>query len=224
MSGVSVSDVVDPAASPDAPQPQPRPKPAAERGGILRYLATSVMFAFVTIVLMGIVYPLLLTGVAEIVFPSQANGSLRVLDGRAIGSDIVGELWTQPRYFTGRPSAAGKNGYDPTATGATNLGPASKKLVDATRSAVEAQKKANPDATVPLPMDLVTSSASGIDPDISPQAAFYQAARIAKIRRLPLVAVNALIRRTITMPQLGFLGEPHVNVLRLNLALDRMRR
>ena len=193
------------------------------RGGFRHHLGTALAFAAVSIALLGIVYPLFMTAFARLAFPSQADGSLKKVDGRIIGSDIIGQRWTQPKYFEGRPSAAGKNGYDPTATGATNLGPASKTLIDATRNSIAALKQANPGVAVSIPMDLVTSSASGIDPDISPQAAFYQAARVARIRRLSLASVNALIARSTHAPELGFLGEPHVNVLELNIALDRMR-
>jgi K+-transporting ATPase ATPase C chain len=143
------------------------------------------------------------------------------VDGKAVGSAIIGQLWTKPQYFHGRPSAAGK-GYDPTNTGATNLGPTSKKLIDSTKATIASLKKENPDATVPVPMDLVTSSASGIDPDISPEGAYYQAPRVAKARNLPLGKVNALIARSITPRTFGILGEPRVNVLQLNLALDNL--
>jgi K+-transporting ATPase ATPase C chain len=189
----------------------------------LRHLGTAALFTLVTVVLLGIVYPLAMTGIALLAFPNQANGSLVYVDGKAVGSDIVGQLWTKPQYFQGRPSAAGKNGYDPTATGGTNLGPTSKKLIDSTRDAIKALAKANPDATLPIPMDLVTSSASGIDPDISPEAARYQAPRVAKARNVPLASVNALIEKAVHPRELGFLGEPHVNVLELNLALDGKR-
>jgi len=143
------------------------------------------------------------------------------VNGKPVGSAIVGQLWTKPQYFQGRPSAAGK-GYDPTSTGATNLGPTSKKLIDSTKATIAALKKANPDATVPVPMDLVTSSGSGIDPDISPEGAYYQAPRVAKARNIPVAAVNALIARMIAPRTFGFLGEPRVNVLQLNMALDSL--
>jgi K+-transporting ATPase ATPase C chain len=142
------------------------------------------------------------------------------INGKVVGSDIIGQLWTKDKYFQGRPSAAGKNGYDPTSTGGTNLGPTSKKLIDSTRDTIKALKKANPDATVPVPMDLVTSSASGIDPDISPEAAYYQAPRVAQARKMTVAAVDAVIAKYVHGRELGFLGEPHVNVLELNLALD----
>jgi K+-transporting ATPase ATPase C chain len=186
----------------------------------LRHIGTAALYTLVSVVLLGIVYPLAMTGIALLVFPNQANGSLVTVGGKVVGSDIIGELWSKPQYFQGRPSAAGKNGYDPTATGGTNLGPTSKKLIDSTRDTIKALKKANPDATVPVPMDLVTSSASGIDPDISPEAAYYQAPRVAQARKMTVAAVDAVIAKYVHGRELGFLGEPHVNVLELNLALD----
>ncbi len=193
---------------------------APPKDSTLRHFGTAGLYTIVTVVLLGILYPLLMTGIAQLAFPRQANGSLVVVDGRAAGSDIIGQLWTKPQYFQGRPSAAGKNGYDPTATSGTNLGPTSKKLISATRVAIGALKKANPDATRPVPMDLVTSSGSGIDPDITPEAADYQAPRVAKARRLGLDVVRAVVTKYVHGRELGFLGEPHVNVLELNLALE----
>jgi K+-transporting ATPase ATPase C chain len=190
------------------------------RDGILAQLGTSVLFTIVSVVLLGLVYPAMMTLAAQLLFHDQANGSLVTVGGKVVGSDIVGQLFTKPTYFQGRPSAAGKNGYDPTATGGTNLGPTSKKLIDATRDAIAALRKANPDATGPIPMDLVTSSASGIDPDISPEAAYYQAPRVAKARNMSVEALDALVAKYVHGRDLGFLGEPHVNVLELNLALD----
>jgi potassium-transporting ATPase KdpC subunit len=187
----------------------------------LKYLGTSAIYTIVTVVAFGLIYPLAMTGIAQLIFPYQANGSMVYVDGKAVGSAIIGQLWTKPQYFHGRPSAAGK-GYDPTNTGATNLGPTSKKLIDSTKATIASLKKENPDATVPVPMDLVTSSASGIDPDISPEGAYYQAPRVAKARNLPLGKVNALIARSITPRTFGILGEPRVNVLQLNLALDNL--
>ncbi len=186
----------------------------------LRHLGTAAIYTIVTVILLGIVYPVVMTGLAMVLFPRQAGGSIVSVDGKAVGSDIIGQLWSKPQYFAGRPSAAGKNGYDPTATGGTNLGPTSKKLIDATRDAIKALQKANPDATLPIPMDLVTSSGSGIDPDISPEAAYYQAPRVAKARTISVDAVNEVIAKYVHGRELGFLGEPHVNVLELNLALD----
>jgi K+-transporting ATPase ATPase C chain len=188
-----------------------------------RHLGTGALFTVVSVVLLGLVYPAVMTLIAQLAFPNQANGSLITVNGKTIGSDIVGQLFTKPQYFHGRPSAAGKNGYDPTSTGGTNLGPTSKKLIDATRAAIAALKKENPDATDPIPMDLVTSSASGIDPDISPEGAFYQAPRVAKAHNLSIDRVRALIVEHVHPRELGFLGEPHVNVLELNRVLDGQR-
>ena len=189
----------------------------------LRHLGTAAIYTVVTVILLGIVYPLVMTGIAQLVFPRQANGSILVVGGKPIGSQIIGQLWTKPQYFQGRPSAAGK-GYDPTSTGGTNLAPTSKKLIDATRAAIAALKKENPDATGAVPMDLVTSSASGIDPDISPEAAYYQVPRVAKARGLAPATVAALVAAQVRHRQLGFLGEPHVNVLELNVALDAAKK
>ena len=193
------------------------------KDGTLRHLVTAAIFAMVSVVVLGIIYPLVMTGIGMAIFPNQANGSLVRVGGKIVGSDIIGQLWTKPQYFWGRPSAAGKNGYDPTATGGTNLGPTSKKLIGATRDAIDALRKANPDATLPIPMDLVTSSGSGIDPDISPEAAFYQVPRVAKARNMSVDAIHAVITKCVHGRGLGFLGEPHVNVLELNLALDGKR-
>jgi K+-transporting ATPase ATPase C chain len=186
---------------------------------MLRHLGTSLRMTIVSIVLLGLVYPLAMTGIAQVLFPRQANGSLITVNGRAVGSVLIGQLWTKPQYFQGRPSAAGK-GYDPTQTGGTNLGPTSKKLIDATRATMVALEKQNPNASGLPPMDLVTSSGSGIDPDISPEATYWEAPRVAAARHLSLAAVNALVAQHVEGRTFGFLGEPHVNVLELNLALD----
>jgi len=188
----------------------------------LRHLVPSVLFTLVTVIAFGLIYPLVMTALSQLLFPAQANGSIVYHNGKPIASSIIGQLWTKPLYFHGRPSAAGK-GYDPTSTGATNLGPTSKKLVDSTKATLAALAKENPEATVPVPMDLVTTSASGIDPDISPQAAIYQAPRIAKARNIPTDEVIALINAHVHARTFGFLGEPRVNVLELNLALDELK-
>ncbi|HET9031071.1 MAG TPA: potassium-transporting ATPase subunit KdpC [Candidatus Aquilonibacter sp.] len=190
---------------------------------MIRQLGISVRMTVVSVILLGLLYPLAMTGVAQAIFPRQAGGSLVERSGTVVGSEFIGQRWTKPQYFHGRPSAAGKNGYDPTATGGTNLGPSSKKLIDATAAAIAALKKENPRADRPIPMDLVTSSASGIDPDISPDAAYYQAPRVAAARNLDVATVNALIAAHIQGRPFGILGEPRVNVLDLNLALDAMR-
>ncbi len=187
---------------------------------MVRHLGTSVRMTIVSIVLLGLIYPLAMTGIAQVLFPRQANGSPIRVNGTIVGSAIIGQLWTKPQYFQGRPSAAGK-GYDPTLTGGTNLGPTSKKLIDTTRATMAALERQNPNAAGPPPMDLVTSGASGIDPDISPEAASWEAPRVAAARHVPLSTVQALIAAHLQGRTFGFLGEPHVNVLELNLALDR---
>jgi potassium-transporting ATPase KdpC subunit len=190
------------------------------RESTLRHLITSAIYTVVTVLALGIVYPLVIWGLGTLLFHHQAEGSLVVDNtGKVIGSALVGQSFTKPQYFQGRPSAAGK-GYDPTSTGGTNFGPTSKKLIDATRGTIAALKKANPDATGPIPMDLVTSSASGIDPDISPEGAYYQVPRVAKARGISASAVRDLVAAHVVPRQLGLLGEPHVNVLELNRALD----
>lgn len=188
---------------------------------MLHHMGTALRLTVISIALLGFVYPLAMTGLAQLAFPAQANGALVKVNGRTVGSEIVGQLWTKPWYFHGRPSAAGKNGYDPTATSGTNLAPASKKLIAATKAAIEALRKENPHASDPVPMDLVASSASGIDPDISPAAAYYQAPRIAEARGMSVTAVRGIIASRIKPRTWGILGEPRVNVLALNLALDR---
>lgn len=186
----------------------------------LHELLTAVRYTVVTVIALGLVYPVVIWGIATLLFPHQAGGSLIAgSNGTVIGSELVGQNFSLPRYFHGRPSAAGK-GNDPTQTGGTNFGPTSKKLIDGTRSAIDTLKKANPDAGGAIPIDLVTASASGIDPDISPAGAYFQAPRVAQAREISLDAVRALIAMNITPRQLGLLGEPRVNVLALNRALD----
>jgi len=189
---------------------------------MIKHLGTALRVTIVSIVLLGLVYPLAMTAIAQVLFPRQANGSLVVVNGKVVGSSIIGQLWTKPQYFQGRPSAAGK-GYDPTSTGGTNYGPTSKKLIDATRKTIADLEKANPDAVGPPPMDLVTSSGSGIDPDISPEAAYWESPRVAKARRMSVSDVDAVVARHVIGRTFGFLGEPHVNVLELNLDLDGVR-
>jgi potassium-transporting ATPase KdpC subunit len=187
---------------------------------VIAQLGTSFRMTIVTVVLLGLLYPLAMTGLARVAFPWQAAGSLVQVDGRVVGSTLVGQLWTQPQYFQGRPSVAGK-GYDPTSTGGTNLGPTSAKLMTSTQKLIAQLRHDNPGASGPPPIDLVTTSASGIDPDISPEAAYWQVPRVAAARHMSVDAVRALVAAHTGGRQLGFLGEPHVNVLALNLALDR---
>jgi K+-transporting ATPase ATPase C chain len=190
------------------------------RDSTLHHILTAVVYTVLSIIVFGFVYPVVIWGIGSALFHHQASGSLIVNGaGRVIGSDLVGQNFTKPQYFWGRPSAAGK-GYDPTQTGGTNFGPTSKKLIDSTKGTIAALKRANPDATIPVPMDLVTSSASGIDPDISPEGAYYQVPRVAKARGMSVSAVRDIVAAHVTPRQLGLLGEPRVNVLELNRALD----
>ena len=173
----------------------------------------TILFAL----LLGIVYPLAMTGIGQAIFPSQANGSLVVAGGKVVGSTVVGQAFTSDRYFQTRPSAAGK-GYDGLASSGSNLGPTSQALVDRIKPDVAKQRQGGNSG--PLPADMVTASASGLDPDISPETALLQAARVARVRGVPVDRVAALVRANIESPLLGILGEPRVNVLALNRALD----
>jgi potassium-transporting ATPase KdpC subunit len=175
---------------------------------------------FMTIAL-GIVYPLVLTGICQAIFPRQSNGSLITVNGKVIGSELLGQNFTKPEYFHPRPSAAGNDGYDPTASSGSNLGPTNQKLIDRVKAAVDKFRQENPDYHGPIPSDLLTTSASGLDPDISPDSALAQSARIAKARSLPIDQVNQLIVQSTEQPTFGLFGEARVNVLKLNLALDQ---
>lgn len=175
----------------------------------------TILFAL----LLGIVYPLTMTGIGQALFPHQANGSLIEEQGKLVGSSLIGQGFADPRYFSSRPSAAGK-GYDGLASSGSNFGPTSQALVDRTKADVAKFQQMSPG--LPVPSDLVTASASGLDPDISPEAAFYQVARVAAVRGLPAARVRALVQDTIRTPFLGFLGDPSVNILDLNRRLDRI--
>lgn len=192
-----------------------------DKQSTLSHLLPALLFTVVSVVALGLVYPAIIWLIGSVAFPYQANGSLlRDGKGSLIGSALVGQTFTKPQYFHGRPSAAGKNGNDPTQTGGTNFGPTSKKLIDSIAAAVVALKKENPDATGPIPPELVTSSASGIDPDISPEGAYYQIPRIAKARGVSQDAIRAIVDAHVQGRTLGILGEPHVNVVELNRTLD----
>jgi K+-transporting ATPase ATPase C chain len=167
----------------------------------------------------GFAYPVVVTAIAQVAFPHQANGSFLVTaDGRTIGSSLIGQAFSDPKYFAGRPSAAGADGYDGSASAGSNLGPTNQALIERITQQVDALRAANGDA--PIPVDLVTTSASGLDPEISPAGAEYQVARVALARSIPESDVRAAVARHTQQPTLGFLGEPRVNVLLLNLDLD----
>ena len=184
-------------------------------------LGTGFKMMLVLTVLTGLLYPGVVTGLCQVFFPARANGSLVVANGHAIGSELIGQNFKKPEYFQPRPSAAGNDGYDPMASGASNLGPTNQKLADRVKDSVASFRKNNPDYTGPIPADLVTSSGSGLDPDISPASAEAQAARIAKARGVPVEQVRNLIAGHTQGRDLGFLGDPRVNVLEINRALDQ---
>lgn len=184
---------------------------------IARHLITATLMTIVTTVILGIIYPLAITGIAQVAFPHQANGQLIERDGRVIGSRVIAQAFSSPGYFRPRPSAAG-TGYDAANSGGTQLGPTNKKLVDAVTANVEAARAENPDAAVPI--DLVTTSASGLDPHISPAAAEFQVPRVARERGIAEADARRLVTAHTAGRPLGFFGEAGVNVLELNLALD----
>ncbi len=181
--------------------------------------AFRIVLAFT--VLTGLVYPGLVTAVCQALFPGKADGSLVTVNGKIMGSSLIGQNFSKPQYFQPRPSAAGNDGYDGAASGGSNYGPTSQKLIDRVKASVDKFRKENPDYSGPIPADLVTASASGLDPDLSPASAYAQAPRVAKARGVEAERIRELIASHIENRQLGFLGEPRVNVLALNLALDQ---
>lgn len=182
-----------------------------------KHFITSIMMTIITTILLGLVYPFVVTGLAQILFPRQANGDLIAVNGKILGSRLLGQPFSSPGYFRSRPSAAGA-GYDAANSSGSNLGPTSKMLIDRMTGDVQKAQAENPSA--PVPMDLVTTSGSGLDPHISPEAAAFQVPRIARERGVSEADVRALVASHMEGRQLGFLGEPRVNVLELNLDLD----
>jgi K+-transporting ATPase ATPase C chain len=179
---------------------------------------TAILMTLATTVLLGIIYPLVVTGLSQVLFPAKANGQLIEANGKIIGSRIIGQAFAAPGYFHSRPSSAG-NGYDPTNSNGSQLGPTNQRLVDRVKADVAAAQAENPGTAVPI--DLVTASASGLDPEISPAAAAFQLSRVAKARGVTEEELRQIVARHTEGRQLGFLGEPRVNVLELNLELDR---
>lgn len=180
-----------------------------------------VLFLALTL-LTGVAYPLAVTGAAQLLFPAQAGGSLILRDGKPVGSSLIGQNFSDPGHFWGRPSATGPMPYNASASSGSNQGPLNPALVDAVKARVEALRAADPGNAAPVPVDLVTASASGLDPHISPAAARYQSARVARVRHLPLEKVQQLVAQETEAPWLGLLGEARVHVLKLNLALDAL--
>jgi K+-transporting ATPase ATPase C chain len=181
------------------------------------------MLLLVFTVLTGLVYPLVVTAISQVVFPTQANGSLIVRNGQPVGSTLIGQQFDAPKYFWDRLSATGPYPYNAAASSGSNLGPTNPALLDEVKARIAALKAADPTNTQPIPVDLVTSSGSGLDPDISVAAALYQVPRVARLRGMTESAVLALVNQYTQGRQLGFLGEPRVNVLKLNLALDGIK-
>lgn len=181
-----------------------------------------VLFGVLTVIT-GLAYPLAVTGAAQALFPAQAHGSLLLRDGKLVGSALIGQNFVSPENFWGRPSATGPMPYNAAASSGSNLGPLNPALMDAVKGRIDALRAADPGNTAPVPVDLVTASASGLDPHISPAAAHYQIARVARARKLPEAQVQALVAQHTQAPWLGLLGEAQVNVLELNLALSALR-
>lgn len=187
-----------------------------------KLLRQAIVLLLLLTAITGLLYPLAVTGLAQLVFPHQANGTLIQRDGKPVGSMLIGQQFTEPKYFWGRPSATTPQPYNGTASGGSNLGPSNPALTDAVKARIAALRAADPGNHAPVPVDLVTASGSGLDPDISPAAAQYQVHRVARARDLPDAKVQGLVDRYTRGRQFGVLGEPRVNVLELNLALDRL--
>lgn len=188
-----------------------------------RYLRPGFSLIVLMTLVTGIIYPLIITGASKVAFATEARGSLVERDGRLIGSRLIGQNFTDPKYFWGRPSATSPQPYNGTASGGSNLGPLNPALIDKVKANAKALREADPANSAPIPVELVTASTSGLDPDISPAAAYYQAGRVAQTRKIPLDELRALIAAHRREPLLGVLGEPTINVLELNMALDQRR-
>jgi K+-transporting ATPase ATPase C chain len=186
----------------------------------MKQLIIAIKATLVLTLVTGVVYPLLVTGLAKALFRHQADGSLIQANGRTIGSELIGQRFTKPEYFHGRPSAAGNDGYDGAASSGSNLGPTNQKLADRVKADVQKFRAENPAYTGPIPADLVTASGSGLDPDISPASAEAQVTRVAAARGTNVDSIRQIVAANTEGRQLGILGEPRVNVLKLNLALD----
>lgn len=182
----------------------------------------AVMLVILFTLITGVLYPMAVTGIAQVVFPAQANGSIMVVEGVAVGSELIGQAFTDPAYFWARPSATAPFPYNAGASSGSNLAPTSAALLAAVAERIAALRAAAPENDLPVPIDLVTASASGLDPHISPAAAGYQVARVAAVRGLEIEQVQTLVQEYTEERQFGFLGEPRVNVLKLNLALDAL--
>ncbi len=206
-----------------APRLTPPPHSThAREDRMVDHLLPAIRATVVTLVLTGLLYPLVVTGIAKVLFPRRAEGSFVTDDaGKVVGSELLAQRFSNPAYFQPRPSAAGEKGYDPLASGGSNLGPTSKKLRDQASATAAQLAKDNPEAPGPVPVELVTASGSGLDPHVSPAAALWQVPRVAKARGVAAERIRALVDETIEERDLGVLGEPRVNVLLLNLALDR---
>lgn len=186
-----------------------------------KQMGTAFRVTLVMTVLTGLIYPGLVTGLAQLLFPVRANGSMISVKGHFVGSALIGQTFSSPQYFHPRPSAAGKHGYNATESGGSNYGPTNQELIDRIKASIAKFRKDNPDYKGPIPADLVTASSSGLDPDISPASAAAQAPRVAMARGIPLEKLQQLIHQHTKGRVLGFMGEPRVNVLELNLALDQ---
>ncbi len=225
-----MTTVVNENQTPQAQPTEDERAPESTKRALLRQLRPAILLTLLLTAIVGIAYPAAVTGLAQTLFPSQANGSQVTVNGKPVGSNLIGQYWTQLQYFHGRPSATNNPQgtpapYSANNSGASNLGPTNSALIQAIQQRIDALKKENPDvpAGTPIPADLVTASGSGLDPDVSVAAAYYQIPRVAKARGLSQGAVRQLVDQHVQGRFLGIFGEPRLNVLELNLALDGVR-